>query len=218
MLAFLTPDNPPGDLIVCRAVCLPADTEYLALLGGALSLLTHAKNYEAFGDETAEDTAIFFAGVLDKFYETTMHVSLGMIIPFTTATLPAWVLPCDGSQYDRADYPALYAVLDASLKVDADTFETPDLAGKYIAGSGGALSAFDEVGSNSVALTAAENGPHEHSYTPPVANVDLETPGAPDIFAAGVGLTAQTGTSGSGDAHENRPETLVLKYGMVAYG
>ena len=218
MDAYLTPDNPPGSLTVCRGVCLPADSEYLALLGGAISSLIDPDNYEAFGDETPEDTAAFFMTVFDKFYESTMYVSLGMIMPFATDSLPAWVLPCDGSQYDRVDYPALYAVLDSNLIIDADTFETPDLAEKYIAGAGGGLSALDTVGSNTVGLTVAEMPAHTHTYTPPVANVDLESPGAPDIFAAGVGLPVQTGSTGSGDNHENRPETLALKYGMVAYG
>ncbi len=218
MRGFLTPDNPPGSLTVCRAVCLPADTEYLALVGGALSELTFAGNWEKFGDETAEDTADFFQKILDQFYGATMFVSLGMIIPFATDNLPAHVLPCDGSEFDRVDYPALYAVIDTALIVDADTFQTPDLDDKYLIGAGGAVDPFDAVGANTHELTAAENGPHTHLYTPPILNLDLESPGVPDILAAGVGVGIQTGSSGSGDGHENRPASIGITYGMVAYG
>lgn len=218
MRAWLTPDKPPGILNICRAVCLPADAEYLSLVGGALSMLVDAANYEKFGNETPDDTAQFFQTILDQFYETTMFISLGMIIPFGTAALPVFVLPCDGSSFNRVDYPALYTVLDASLIVDVDTFHTPDLSESYLIGAGGAVSPFDAVGSNSVELENANNGPHEHTYIPPVANVDLEAPGVPDILAAGVGLSVNTGSSGSGTPHENRPASIGVKYGMVAYG
>ena len=217
MRGFLTPDNPPGILTICRAVCLPADTQYLALVGGALSELAFAGNFEKFGDETPEDTADFFGKILDQFYETTMYVSLGMIIPFATENLPAHVLPCDGTEFDRVDFPALYAVLDSSLIVDADTFQTPDLSEKYLVGAGGAIDPLDAVGANSVELIGAENGPHTHLYVPPVLNLDLESPGVPDILAAGVGVGVQTGSSGTGDAHENRPASIGITYGMVAY-
>jgi hypothetical protein len=218
MLAYLTPNNPPGQCVIVRAVCLPSDAEYLALVGGALSELANAANYESFGSQSPDDTAAFFQGVLDQFYEASMYVSLGMIIPFATSSLPAWVLPCTGGTYLRVDYPALYAVLDASLIVDADSFNTPDLRDRYVVGAGGGVSTGGQVGANSVSLTAAQNGPHTHTYVPPVSNVDLETPGAPDIFAAGIGVPVQTGSSGNGQAHENRPASTGLLYGMVAYG
>lgn len=218
MRGWLTPDNPPGSLTVCRAVCLPADTEYLALVGGALSMLGDAANYEKFGDEDPDDTAEFFQTILDQFYSSTMYITLGMIIPFATSDLPAFVLPCDGAEFDREDYPALYAVLDASLILDADTFQTPDMGERYFVGAGGAISPFDAIGANTVELEAENNGPHTHGYIPPVANVDLEAPGVPDILAAGVGLQVQTGSSGTGLAHENRPASIGIQYGMVAYG
>ncbi|MCK4958111.1 MAG: tail fiber protein [Planctomycetes bacterium] len=205
-------------MTVCRAVCLPADTEYLALVGGALSMLGNAANYEKYGGETPDDTAEFFQTILDQFYSSTMYITLGMIVPFGTADLPDFLLPCDGTEYDRVDYPALYSVLDSNLIVDADTFQTPDLGETYLVGAGGAIDPFDAIGANTVELEAAQNGPHTHSYLPPVANIDMETPGVPDILAAGVGISTQTGNSGSGDAHENRPASIGIKYGMVAYG
>jgi len=218
MRGWLTPHEPPSTLTMCRAVCLPVDADYLSLVGGALSLLANPANYQEYGDETPEETAEFFQTILDQFYETTMYVSLGMIIPFATDDLPAHVLPCDGAEHDRVDYPALYSVLDSSLIVDADTFRTPDLRDKYVLGAGGPVSPFDAVGVHSVELTAAQNGPHSHTYVPPILNVDLEAPGVPDIFAAGVGAPTQTGGSGSGDAHENRPASVGITYGVVAYG
>ena len=218
MRGWLTPHEPPGSLTICRAVCLPADPDYLALVGGALSMLGSAHNFEQHGAETPDDTAQFFQTVLDQFYSATMYITLGMIIPFGTSDLPAFVLPCDGSQFDRVDYPALYAVLDAALIVDADTFSTPDMSESYLIGSGGGIDPFDAVGANAVELEAENNGPHAHTYVPPVANIDLEAPGVPDILAAGVGLSVQTGSSGSGTAHENRPASIGVRYGMVAYG
>jgi len=215
---FLTPDNSPGPAVMVRAICLPADYQYLALVGGALSKLIYPFNYEKDGAQTPEDTAEFFQSVLEKWYATTMYISLGMIIPFATQSLPAFVLACDGATYLRTDYPALYAALDASLIVDADSFNVPDLRDKYVLGAGSGNNPFDAVGAHSVSLTSAQNGPHSHTYTTPILNLDLETPGAPDIFAAGVGPIVQTGTSGTGQAHENRPASVCLNYGIVCYG
>lgn len=62
---------------------------------------------------------------------------IGTIHPYVTATPPPGCLPCDGTIYNRADYPALYDRLPAALVVDSDTFRTPDLRARFIVGADG---------------------------------------------------------------------------------
>jgi len=63
-----TPDNPPAPLTVTRAVLLPADTQYLAAINGAISELANPDNWEQVGTQTPEDTADFWLRVLIDWY------------------------------------------------------------------------------------------------------------------------------------------------------
>lgn len=144
---------------------------------------------------------------------------IGEIVPFVSATLPAGFLLCDGATYNRVDYPGLYAALDPAYIVDADTFSVPDLRGRTLLGSGQGtgltMRTFaDAGGQESVALNEAQMPAHTHWYTPPILNLDLEDVGVPDIQAAGIGLSTQTSSAGSGQAHENMPPFLVVRYGV----
>lgn len=68
MKRWLTPENSPGDLTVMRAISLPADEQWLALVGGALSELANPDNYEQYGSVTPDECSEFFMLVLSEFY------------------------------------------------------------------------------------------------------------------------------------------------------
>lgn len=133
------------------------------------------------------------------------------------ADLPDWCLPCDGTTYDRVDYPELYAALDDVFILDADTFQTPDTQERVIVGLGGSYSMGDTFGENAHALTEAENAQHHHTYYSPTYNVDVESVGVPDPTGVGLPkLPENTSNSGSGQAHENRQPSLVLRHYIIA--
>lgn len=103
-------------------------------------------------------------------------------------------LICDGTVYDRVDYPDLYASLQAAYIIDADTFRVPDLIERFPMG---AIIAGGEGGVDSVTLTTTELPAHTHSYqmTVPAASTVLgELPG---IELGDYSPTA-TGSAGSG--------------------
>lgn len=99
---------------------------------------------------------------------------IGAIVPtaIASASLPGHLLPCDGSQHLREDYPDLYDLLDAAFIVDADHFVTPDLRGITVIGTGlynpGAITYAmnDLVGARRHTLAVTEMPSHNHTSDP----------------------------------------------------
>jgi len=145
---------------------------------------------------------------------------IGYIVAYMTADPPANVLPCDGSNYLRDDFPELYEALDAVYIVDADHFTVPDLRGRTIigVGSGAGLtsrSTGDSGGEESHTLTTGELASHTHTI-PLTASLPAQ---------AGVGfagdvtvpfVTQNTGTTGSDESHNNMQPYYALNYGVIA--
>ena len=73
----------------------------------------------------------------------TGYVPLGTVIPVYRETAPQFFLICDGSTYNKADYPELAELLlglttHSQYEVDGDAtkFKVPDLRGEFIRGTG----------------------------------------------------------------------------------
>lgn len=92
-------------------------------------------------------------------------VPVGCIMMWSGATAPEnWHL-CDGTHFNSANYPALYAVIGHTYGGYAeDDFCIPDMRGRYVAGKGAndynSLGA--KGGANSVVLTTDEMPVHTH--------------------------------------------------------
>jgi microcystin-dependent protein len=152
---------------------------------------------------------------------------IGAIVAYVTTQPPPNTLRCDGSQYERVDYPILYSLLPAALIVDADNFITPDLRDRFLVGAGGSYSGLDTGGANSVTLSVDEMPAHSHTAQPhshtvtgavalPDAIGEIPEPGAtatPQITSA---ETVILNNTGGGAAHENRPPYFAVGYCMVA--
>lgn len=100
---------------------------------------------------------------------------LGEVVAYLTALPPSNSLPCDGNIYLRVDYPELYAVLHADLKIDVDHFKVPDLRQRspkgYQAGAGlvGALQGVAEFELEEINIPQHThiNNPHGHTVDDP---------------------------------------------------
>lgn len=194
---------------------IPDDEEFLAIVNGALLDLTYERNFEQFGDLTPEETAEYFRVMYRRYFEVTTCM-IGAIVAFPNDTLPDGMLACDGATYDRNDYPDLYAALHVDYYVSDTQFSVPDMRDRFVVGAGSDYSVGDTGGEDTHTLTIAEMPNHAHYYTPPTFNIDLESPGAPDAFAAGIGVPTLTDNEGGGGAHENRPPYYALVWAIIA--
>lgn len=142
---------------------------------------------------------------------------IGHIVPIMTDP-KANELVCDGSQYDRVDYPELYAILESEYIDDVDTFHVPDLVDSFIVGAGSTYSPDETGGENSHTLSESEMPSHRHSYSDYTANPDLEGLGIPDPLAIGLPKiqVANTNNKGGGNSHENRPPFSALTFVVIA--
>lgn len=234
-MPFLTPDIPPDDLTVCRRIKLPAHTDWLALVNGALTVLTKEYNFQAFGTATIEETTQFFEQFFLDYIDSTDYCMIGSIFPYMTEDPPLNCLTCDGATYNRVDFPDLYAKLDAAFIVDADSFFVPDLRGKAPigAGDGGADytnrtvgeiggEEYHQLSEAELASHAHTDAGHSHVYNPPGISVPVVAPGEVPVQAVNL-LPGFTGTgyasiqpTGSGVPHNNMPPFVALSYCVVA--
>jgi microcystin-dependent protein len=151
--------------------------------------------------------------LLDSWYFGLMFV--GQVSSFLGAVPSSW-LALDGSTHNKVDYPELWEALDSQYR-DATTFTLPDLSGLFLAAAGtGSYALGDTGGADDHTLTTAEMPAHTHTYTPPVMDLDFKVPGAPDILAARLGTPTVTSSTGSDNAHENRPPFHAVIMGIFA--
>lgn len=176
-MPFLTPNAPPDDLTVCRRIRIPAQTDWLSLVTGALAVLTKPYNFELSGSSSIEDTTQYFEQMLTDYVDSGDFCMIGSIFPYMTSMPPANCLLCDGSSYLRIYYPDLYAALDPIFIVDADNFIVPDLRDKTVIGAGDGGGTYTprtvgEIGGEEAhQLTGGELAAHNHT-SPPHGHTD----------------------------------------------
>lgn len=199
--------------MVGRSFCIPGNLLYL--LSGASQLLCFEYMWEEFGDTTPEEIAAIFTELLDE----PMSNPIGALVFYMTSNPPNdCILPCDGLWRDATGYEALLNTPGLAILRTTDidgntTFQMPDMTDSFILSSG-SRSLWANGGEETHQLTTGEMPAHTHDYTPPIPNIDLEAPGAPDILAAGVGGFEATLSEGGNQAHNNMPPYIVANIGM----
>lgn len=128
-MGYVTPRTLSSDF-VCRRLRIPADSDWLEIVNGAIYELIQARSFEQIDEDdlTPEETAGVFQGMFFEYLEGEPCL-IGSLILYATSTPPAHTLPCDGNTYLRTDYPKLYEVISSEYIVDADHFKTPNPIG-----------------------------------------------------------------------------------------
>ena len=167
-------------------------------------------NYGIFSPRTDASDAV----IDNALYEILGGNMVGQIVALVTKNVPVHMLVCDGSIYQRDEYPQLYEAIDASFIIDANSFRVPDLSRRFLVGEGGDILVGGEGGSETHALTEAEMPTHAHSYTASSATIingGLEAPAS-----ASVPFPTVTGTAGGGLPHNNMPPYMGVTWAIVA--
>lgn len=151
--------------------------------------------WEQDGNLTPEETAQIFKRMYLDIQEE-RDCMIGEIRAFLRSELPVGILPCDGSTFERVDYPRLYELIPPAFHLDADHFRTPDLRRRGLFGSGdsgefGDIDLGDFAGSESQTLEVANlaehthttnphthtDAGHSHTYSAPIADLPGVSPG-----------------------------------------
>lgn len=217
-MGYPTPDTLPAETI-CRQLSLPNDPVFVAAFTGALLALTDAAAWEAYGAVTPDEAAAAAFSVFNAYLSEECRGAemLGTIVAYITLNAPDGVLPCDGATYQRADYPDLYDLLDAAYIIDANSFRVPDLRGRAVIGTGQGAGLSnralnDSGGAETHILTEAQMPSHNHSY-----NYRSTTRTGSGSGGVWDGTTsANTGSKGGNQAHNNMQPWRALHYGIVA--
>lgn len=206
-----------------------SDTTALTLLSVLSALYNTSYWTNDINDLDRDDIDIIDELLSLANYELMTQVQVGGMEVGTTflwwsSTLPANTLECDGTQYLKADYPDLSALLGAEFSVGADNFVVPDLRDRVPVGAG-AEQINDAGGEDEVTLTVAEMPSHNHEYAsginqyvllqsapPPqvVTRQNGEATGAPYVFSPA------TNNRGGDQAHNNMQPYRVAKYVIQA--
>jgi microcystin-dependent protein len=144
-------------------------------------------------------------------------IPTGFVSFFAGTSAPAGWAVANGAAISRTTFAALFAAIGTTWGVGdgSTTFNLPDLRGRAPVGSGGTSDATlgNAVGSvggtRTVSLTAAQNGPHTHTYTRPQTVTANLAPGGVTTRPNPV-QTLNTGSSGSGAPHNNIQPSAVL--------
>lgn len=196
---------------------LPSDYEWTAEFFGAMALLFALENFSDGGVTPLEATNVWINSYMGAFVDN----QIGQVRYGAWEELPENMLLCDGSTYDRVDYPLLYDAIGTVYHVDTDTFNVPDLRGRVTLGTGMGAGLSNRVlgalgGQETVQLTVGELPAHDHSTHTYSLNVDLEGAGVPDPSAIGLPeLPDSTGNTGGNEAHTNMQPFLALMAGIV---
>lgn len=206
---YPTPVFDPSDPILCRSLSLRPSL--WAVVFDALQRL--GEPYSWIQDNPAAATPGEVAMEVQHATDKAVFQGCAMIgdIVITTRDPASWELVCDGSVYNRVDYPDLYAVINPVFIIDADTFAVPDAADRFIfigAGIG------DVGGESAVTLAEAEMPAHTHTEgTTGITGLFVAPGEVPAIISAGAGVT---GSAGGGGAHNNMPPYITMTAVIIA--
>ena len=206
---YPTPNFEPTDPLVCHTLKLRPSL--WAVVFDTMQRL--GEPYSWIQDDPTAATPDEVAAEINKATDDMVFagcIMIGQVMMLATDA-PEWTLLCDGTSYDREDYPELYAVLDPAFIVDADHFTVPDLLDRFaFLGT----SVGDTGGESSHVLTTGEIPAHQHTeVTTGITGLFVAPGEVPAIIAPGADLT---GSTGGGNAHNNMPPYLTLLPVIVA--
>ena len=104
---------------------------------------------------------------------------IGSIQMWPSDTLPLGYMLCDGSSLNKNDYAALFAVIGTIYGGSGNTFNLPDLKGKFVACKDSGVTDYSALaktgGANKVALGMSEIPKHNHDSQTSTSDIEVST-------------------------------------------
>lgn len=179
----------------------------LSALGESAELSANWIGSGWFGELTDEEKDVVEAWCGKAGNELMVNALTGVMY-LGTSQKPG-SLPCDGTIYQKADYPALYEFYQGTVfQVDENSFRVPDLSDKFPLIVGDDTTIGDVGGEKNHTLTVGEIPTHSHSESVAISTVIAA--GLEAVQSAAITGVGQTGNSGLGQSHNNMPPYFVL--------
>lgn len=220
-----TPDAPVGGLVFEQfLLTVPTNADIERFLWGAVSGIGFFTAWEEQGTMTPEEAAEIIKNILRSVRKFNM---LGTIQAVIRDTLDSSMLLCDGSVYNKDDYPQLWEVWPLAMR-DATTLTLPDLRNLFLVGANLDYSLGDTGGAAEVTLTEAEIPSHTHESIPHTHTEIIAVPALGEIspgvpFPSATPAGGVTGfadvdllPTGGDEAHENLPPYYAVVYAVIA--
>jgi len=162
----------------------------------------------------SEDIATAVEAAVLQALAQTQIAPVASVQAYAGATAPTGWLLCDGTEYNQADYTALFGVIGQTYGGAVGKFKVPNLTSRVIIGPGGGRSLSNTGGAETHTLTTSEIPAHTHTYSTSkgpdsLAGSDF---GAYDVATYGANGSLTTNSTGGGAAHNNMQPYIVLNY------
>lgn len=166
-------------------------------------------------DSNAKIPAVDGSQVINISYNNLLDTPLttipqGIILPFSSSSVPSGFLECDGSAISRTTYSGLFSLMGTTFGIGdgSTTFNIPDLRGEFIRGwdNSRGIDSGRSFGSSQL----DEFKSHNHGVTPQSYLIPRNITGTGRAYGSGAIDTAQTFTADGGS--ETRPRNIALMY------
>lgn len=147
-----------------------------------------------------------------KNYVQDYAVFPGSIMMHAGTQPPSGYLLCQGQAVSRIAYAKLFEVCGTRFGIGdgTNTFNVPDMRNKFPLGSNSNLGSIG--GTDKVSITLAQNGPHTHGILATSSATAFGAYALTCSSESAMPLSANTSSSGTGEAHNNMPPYLSLNY------
>ena len=148
-----------------------------------------------------------------QFMTGIQGVNTGLIIPWSSTSIPSGFLECNGQSVSTSTYAALFAVIGYTYGGSGANFNVPDLQDRTVVNKSNNKSLATTGGANTVTntgnitgslanatLTTAQLPSHTHSFGFVPANTGADNIGGGGIRAS---QAMQFGSTGGGGAHSH---------------
>lgn len=183
---------------------------------GAVTEMTNPNNWVASSTEEIDYAVRESSRMLANFKVLNFNpFPVGMIFPYSSADVPPGFLLADGTGYDPADYPELFAVIGYSFGGSGDVFNLPDLLDRVVVGSGNNFNLGDVGGEQTHTLSEAEIPSHAHTIPSTITTLAVE-PGEISVLSPVPIISSFTGNTGGSGAHNNMQPYQAITYVIYA--